>query len=85
METWKKAIEAGSAAQRKSVCPVLMCVDGFDGGTVVPVTWQTAYAKAIEDLGGDITTKNYPGDDRFSLPFSCVDDAREWLKARFNG
>lgn len=85
MDIWKKAIEAGSAAQRKPVCPVFMCVDGFDGGTVVPVVWQTEYAKVIQDLGGDITTKDYSSDDHFSLPFSCVDDARKWLNARSNG
>lgn len=84
MNTWKKAIEAGSAAQVRPVCPVLMCVDGLDGGTVVPVAWQNAYADAIKKLGGEITVKEYPGDDHFSLPFSCVDDARMWLSARID-
>ena len=79
MPAWTTAITAASGAQRKPVCPVLMCVDAFDGGTVVPVEWQTDYAKAVESFGGTITTKTYPNDDHFSLPASCVDDARAWL------
>ena len=80
MEKWQAAIVAGSAAQRRPACPVLMCVDAFDGGTVVPVAWQTGYADAIAALGGDITTKTYPNDDHFSLPSSCVADAKAWLE-----
>lgn len=82
MDAWKAAIEHGSAAQCKPVCPVLLCVDSFDGGTVVPVQWQTAYANAITALGGDIETKTYPNDDHFSLPVSSIDDARAWLSER---
>lgn len=82
MEAWKKAIEGGSAAQVKPVCPVFMCVDGLDGGTVVPVAWQNAYADAVKKFGGDITIKEYPNDDHFSLPYSCVGDARSWLNER---
>lgn len=81
MDVWKKAIVAGSAAQRRPICPILMCVDSFDGGTVVPVAWQNAYAKAVQALGGEITTKDYPNEDHFSLPTTCVSDAREWLAA----
>lgn len=81
MDAWSRAIEAGSAAQRKPVCPILMCVDGFDDGTVVPVAWQRSYAQAITALGGEITTKDYPEDDHFSLPFSCIRDAQAWLTA----
>lgn len=81
MDAWKKAITAGSAAQRTPCCPVLMCVDSFDGGTVVPVTWQDAYLDAVTKLGGEITSREYPKDDHFSLPQSCVADALAWLKS----
>lgn len=76
---WKDAIFAGSAAAHKPVAPVLMCVDSFQGGTVVPVAWQTAYADAVTSFGGEIETREYPHDDHFALPASCVDGAREWL------
>jgi hypothetical protein len=56
-----------------------MCVDGFKGGTVIPVAWQEQYANQVSALGGDISTKTYPNDDHFSLPASCADDALEWL------
>ncbi len=39
-DAWKKAIAEGSAAPVKPVRPVLMTVDEFGGGTVVPVAWQ---------------------------------------------
>lgn len=80
---WKDAIFAGSAASRKPVAPVLLCTDSFHGGTVVPVAWQTAYADAVKAFGGEIETREYPHDDHFSLPQSCVDDAREWLAKQF--
>ena len=76
---WKDAIDAGSAAQKKPVAPVLVCIDTFDNGTVVPVGWQTAYVEAARKLGGTVETRDYPKDDHFSLPQSCVGDARAWL------
>ena len=76
---WKDAIDAGSAAVKKPIAPVLVCIDTFDNGTVVPVSWQTAYVEAARKLGGKVETKNYPTDDHFSLPQSCVGDARAWL------
>lgn len=76
---WLAALTAGSAAQKTPVCPILMCVDAFDGGTVVPVDWQTDYADAVAKLGGSVTTRTYPNDDHFSLPTSCVGDAHAWL------
>lgn len=79
MAKWKSAIDAGSAARHSPRCPVLMCVDAFDGGTVVPVEWQTKYAEAVAAIGGQVTTRTYPKDDHFSLPFACVGDALEWL------
>jgi len=81
-DAWMAAVAKGSAAQTRPVAPVLMCVDSFDGGTVVPVTWQTEYAAAVTKLGGDIETREYPHDDHFSLPQSCVDDARAWLRSK---
>lgn len=76
---WKDAIDAGSAAQKKPIAPVLVCIDTFDDGTVVPVLWQTAYVDAAKKLGGTVQTRDYPKDDHFSLPQSCVADARVWL------
>lgn len=83
LPAWVAAMTEASAGRVRPRCPVLMAVDSFDGGTVVPVAWQTAYADAVTALGGDITTVDYPDDDHFSLPQSCVDDAREWLGDRF--
>lgn len=79
---WEKAIIAGSGAQHKPVAPVLVCMDTFDGGTVVPVAWQTGYVDAAKALGGNVEVKAYPKDDHFSLPQSCVSDARAWLTAK---
>ncbi|MBU3706661.1 MAG: hypothetical protein FGM50_08255 [Mycobacterium sp.] len=76
---WKNAIDAGSAANKKPVVPVLVCIDTFDNGTVVPVSWQTTYVEAARKLGGSVQTREYPNDDHFSLPASCVGDARAWL------
>ncbi len=80
-DEWKAAIIAGSAAARKPVAPVLVCIDSFDGGTVVPVSWQTGYVDAVRAFGGTVETRDYPRDDHFSLPQSCVADARNWLNA----
>jgi pimeloyl-ACP methyl ester carboxylesterase len=81
-EAWTAAFAAGSAAQRRPSAPVLVCVDSFDGGTVVPVVWQQGYVDAITALGGTIEVRDYPKDDHFSLPQSCLDDALAWLQAR---
>lgn len=81
-EAWKAAIIAGSATARKPLGPVLVCIDGFDGGTVIPVAWQTAYIDAVKALGGSVDVREYPRDDHFSLPRSCVGDARAWLNAK---
>jgi len=78
-DAWKQAIVRGSAAQVKPICPVLVCVDSFEEGTVVPVVWQQAYATAATALGGVIEVRDYPNDDHFSLPQSCADDSRAWL------
>lgn len=83
MPAWQAAIDAGSAAQTKPVCPIFVCMDTFDGGTVVPVAWQTDYVKAMQELGGTVSTKEYPNDDHFSLPTSCIADATAWLKSQF--
>lgn len=78
-DAWKSAIAAGSAGARQPVAPVLLCIDGFGGGTVVPVAWQTAYSDAIKSLGGKVQVRDYPRDDHFSLPQSCIGDATAWL------
>ncbi|MEY3481529.1 MAG: hypothetical protein RIQ71_2304 [Verrucomicrobiota bacterium] len=83
LDRWQAAITAGSAATRKPVAPVLMCTDTFDGGTVVPVSWQQAYAEKVKELGGTIEVKEYPKDDHFSLPNHCAPDARAWLNGLF--
>ncbi len=83
MPAWQAAITAGSAAQNTPVCPVFVCMDTFDGGTVVPVAWQTDYVKAAQALGGKVSTKEYPNDDHFSLPTSCIGDATAWMKPLF--
>jgi len=83
LDRWQAAITAGSAATHKPVAPVLMCMDTFDGGTVVPVSWQEAYAEKVKELGGSIEVKEYPKDDHFSLPNSCAPDARAWLNGLF--
>lgn len=83
LDAWKEAITAGSAGTRKPVAPVLMCMDTFDGGTAVPVIWQTKYADLVKSLGGTIETKEYPKDDHFSLPNSCAPDALKWLNGLF--
>jgi hypothetical protein len=81
-DDWKAAIIAGSAATRKAVAPVLVCIDSFDGGTVIPVSWQNGYVDAARALGGTVETREYPRDDHFSLPQSCIADARAWLTAQ---
>ncbi|MBM3688739.1 MAG: hypothetical protein FJW80_03630 [Actinobacteria bacterium] len=78
-DAWTSAVNAGSAGQKKPVCPVLVCIDLLDGGTVVPDTWQTAYIKLAQSLGGTVESHEYPHDDHFSLPASCVHYARDWL------
>ena len=78
-DEWKALIEAGSAANRKPVAPVLVCMDTFDGGTVVPVPWQTAYVDAVKSFGGTVEVRQYPEADHFALPGDCVGGAREWL------
>ena len=83
MPAWQAAITAGSAAQNTPVCPVFVCMDTFDGGTVVPVAWQTDYVKAAQSLGGSVDTKEYPNDDHFILPTSCIADATAWVKPLF--
>lgn len=79
---WENAIDAGSAAQHKPVAPVLVCIDGFDGGTVVRVSWQDAYIDAVKKLGGQVDVKTYPKADHFALPHACVGDALAWLNAK---
>jgi len=79
LPAWKAAIADSSAAKKKPVAPVLVCIDTFDNGTVVPVSWQTAYVDAVKKFGGSVEVRDYPEDDHFSLPVSCAGDTRSWL------
>lgn len=79
LPSWTTAFGKGSAGQFAPTCPVLVCIDTFDGGTVVPSVWQQAYADTISKLGGTVVTREYPKDDHFSLPQSCIGDALDWL------
>ena len=54
----------------------------FDGGTVIPVAWQNDYVAAVKALGGTVELREYPHDDHFSLPQSCIADAQSWLAQR---
>jgi len=47
---------------------VLVCVDSFEGGTVIPVAWQRDYAKAVTALGAKVEVQDFPNDYHFSLP-----------------
>lgn len=81
---WERAIVAGSAANRKPVAPVLVCIDSFGGGLTVPVVWQTDYVDAVAALGGTVEVREYPDDDHFSLPQNCAADALAWLTKRLD-
>ncbi|MFN7627898.1 MAG: hypothetical protein ACK5PZ_13785 [Pirellula sp.] len=35
--------------------------------------------KKVQDLGGKVEIREYPQDDHFTLPQSCVEFARDWL------
>jgi len=76
---WVSAIDAASAGQVKPICPVLVCIDTFDGGTVVLFTWQQKYVADAQALGGKVETREYPHDDHFALPAACIHEARDWL------
>ena len=84
LDAWQAAIAAGSAMQKKPVCPVFVAMDTFDGGTVVKVPWQETYVSAVQSMGGSVTTKQYPQADHFRLPTMCVADAIDWMKPLFS-
>lgn len=81
---WSQAFDDASAASRRPIAPVLVQIDGQLADGPCPLPWQTGYIAAIEALGGDITSTTYPDDDHFSLPGAAIDEAREWLHARFD-
>ena len=82
-DAWKAAIARSSAGQKTPRCPLLLCVDAFGGGLVVPVPWQDAYQQAVEAHGGQLERIEFPHDDHFSLPQSAAPQAQAWLAARF--
>jgi pimeloyl-ACP methyl ester carboxylesterase len=78
-----KAITESSASLVKARCPIFVTIDSQHGGSVVPVAAQTQYISDAQALGSEVTSKDYPNDDHFSLPASSIDDARAWLTAQF--
>ena len=82
LPAWAAAIKEASAGRVKPVCPVHVMIDGYAGGSVIPVEWQQGYIDAISALGAEVTSTMYPDDDHFSLPASCVSETRAWLTAR---
>lgn len=82
-EAWKGAIMQASAGRVKPRCPLLVCVDAFEGGTVIPVVWQRDYAKAVSELGAKVEVREFPNDDHFSLPFSVRDTVADWIQKAF--
>lgn len=82
-ETWAAKMRLGSAGIKRPVAPVFVCIDSFHNGTEIPVPWQKIYIETVGELGGEVTFKEYPNDDHFSLPQSCIGDAREWLGRQF--
>jgi len=83
MEDWNEAIASSSAARVQPRGAILLCVDSFDGGTVVPVAWQTGYREAMEALGASIEVRDFPDDDHFSLPISAEPVVQEWFAERW--
>ena len=81
-DAWRRAIGAASAGAVRPCCPLLMCVDAFGGGLVVPVPWQDGYLRQVEALGGAIERLDFPDDDHFSLPGSATPQALAWLADR---
>lgn len=83
LAAWEDAFTEASAARVKPRCPILVAIDSFDGGTVIPVAWQTGYIDAIRALGGDIESREYPDADHFEVPTLSIDDARAWIATKF--
>jgi len=83
LPAWFDAMAEASAGRVKPRCPVHVMVDGFAGGSVIPVSWQQAYIDAATALGGEVVVTTFPDDDHFSLPASCAPLAQSWLADRF--
>ena len=66
-----------------TLAPLLVCVDAFGGGLVVPVPWQDAYQQAVEAHGTQLERIEFPDDDHFSLPQAAAPQAQAWLAQRF--
>ena len=77
--SWSKAMLEGSAGFSPPRCEVLVCMDSFRNGSVVPIAWQEHYVAMVEQLGATVTIKRYEHDDHFSLPGSCVGDVIAWM------
>lgn len=80
---WATAFRSGSAGQAPPRCPILVCMDTFDGGTTVPVAWQEAYVADARAHGGDVTVLEYPSADHFSLCAEAIGDVFSWVESQF--
>lgn len=77
---WRAGLIKGSAARVKPRCPILVLIDGFAGGTQVPVSWQKQYIQKMTELGGKVEERYYPNDDHYSLPKSSTPAVQAWFK-----
>lgn len=82
---WKAGIVASSAGLKAASCPLLLCIDTFGGGMVVPNVWQEGYATSAEAHGATIDRLEFPHDDHFSLPVSATPQALAWIADRLTG
>jgi dienelactone hydrolase len=80
---WELAFAKGSAGMQKPNCPLLVCIDGYKGGTVITVDQQQAYIDAVTKLGAQVEVKQYPDDDHFSLPKNAVPHFLTWVSERY--
>jgi hypothetical protein len=83
LPAWMDAFAEASATRQKPIAPVLVLSDTQIANGPCPIAWQRGYVDAVKALGGDVTSKDFPDDDHFSLPQSSIDDARTWLAERF--
>lgn len=84
LPTLVKAFTESSPSLVIARCPILVMIDSQHDGSVVPVEAQQQYVADAQALGSNVMVKEYPNDDHFSLPQSCIDDARSWLADLFS-
>ena len=81
---WVQAFTTSSATLTKPVCPILVLIDKQDENGPCPLPWQLGYIDAIQKLGGEISSSEYPHDDHFSLPQASIAEAQRWLVSKFS-